>query len=287
MWKYVVPGAGLVISLLVFLFGTNVVSRLVEDNISNSARSGSGQTESSEGSPRLHATYSFRTAPFVHPKIINEFIGNVGDQVVAINLTDSQDSNRYFGEISVEPQPDPMEPSWPWIRSVDGEGSTHKELDEHWGLPWYAYRWVGSTQSGLDVLHVRMSGGGSGIFNWVVFTLIEVDQGFDYPLARDVESRTEAARPEIRTRELLRFAGRIPLGDRWSGTIEVDGNDVVVRGRDLSERCELGGVTVMEAVEMAHFMDIECRDGSPDNPPQARVYRAPLSPGSTTGMHAF
>ena len=169
-----------------------------------------------------------------------------------------------------------MEPSWPWVYSVDGEESTHKELCEFWGRPWYAYRWVGSTQSGLDVLHVRVSGGGSGIFNRVVFTRIEVDQGLDYPLARDVESRTEAARPEIRVRELLRFVGRIPLGDRWLGTIEVDGNDVVVRGRDLYERCGLGGVTTMEAVEIAHFRDVDCRDGPPDVPPQARVYEVPM-----------
>ena len=98
----------------------------------------------------------------------------------------------------------------------------------------------------------------------------------DYPLARDVESRTEAARPEIRVRELLRFVGRIPLGDRWLGTIEVDGNDVVVRGRDLYERCGLGGVTTMEAVEIAHFRDVDCRDGPPDVPPQARVYEVPM-----------
>ena len=59
-------------------------------------------------------------------------------------------------------------------------------------------------------------------------------------LSRDVESRTEAVRSEIRVRELLRFVGRIPLGDRWLGTVEVNGNDVVVRGRDLYERCEVG-----------------------------------------------
>ena len=59
-----------------------------------------------------------------HPKIVNDLVGSLsdlGDQVVAISLLDSQDSNRYFGEIAVTPQLDPMEPSWPWIYSVDGE----------------------------------------------------------------------------------------------------------------------------------------------------------------------
>ena len=284
VWKHVVPGTavvGVVVSLLIFLFGNDVVGRRDGGEMRDGARNGAAQTESSERKPRLYATYSFKKAPFVHPKIINELVGNLsdlGDQVVAINLLDSQDSNRYFGETSVTPQLDPMEPSWPWVYSVDGEESAHKEPGELWGRPLYAYQWLGSTQSGLDVLHVRYSGGGSGIFNWVVFTRIEVDQRLDYPLARNVDSRMEAARPEFRVRELLRFVGRIPLGDRWLGTIEVDGNDVVVRGRDLYERCESGGVNTMEAVEMAHFMNIDCRDGPPDEPPQARVYEAPAPP---------
>ena len=211
----------------------------------------------------------------MHPKIINDLVGylsDVGDQVVAINLLDSQDSNRYFGEIAVTPQVDPMEPSWPWVYSVDGEENADKTLGELWGRRWYAYRYVGSTQNGLDVLHTRYSGGGSGIFNSVVFIRTEVDQGVDYPLARLGSTRKEAARPEIHDRELIRFVGKIPLGDRWLGTIEVVGNDVVVRGRDLYERCESGGVSTMETVEMAHFMDMDCKDGGPDDPPPARVY---------------
>ena len=269
---------GAMVALLGLLFGTNMVGRLVGVDVADSARNDADQTESPVPNPQVYATYSFKKAPFVHPKIINEFVGHlsdVGDQVIAINLLDSQDSNRYFGEISVAPQEDPTVPSWPWVYSAEGDESTRMEPGELWGVPWYAYRWVGSTQSGLDVLHVKGSGGGSGIFNWVVFTQTEVDQGADYPLSRDVENRTEAVRSEIRARELLRFIGRIPLGDRWLGTVEVNGNDVVVRGRDLYERCEVGGVTTMEVVEMAEFEGKDCRSGPPDDPPHARVYEAP------------
>ena len=267
-----------IVAVLVLLFGTNVVGRLVGVNVADGVRNDTKQTESPVGKPQLYATYSFKKAPFVHPKIINEFVGHlsdVGDQVIAINLLDSQDSNRYFGEISVAPQEDPMVPSWPWVYTVEGEESRPMDLGELWGVPWYAYRWVALTQSGLDVLHVRGSGGGTGIFNWVVFTRIEVDQGAEYPLSRYVESRTETVPSEIRVRELLRFVGRIPLGDRWLGTVEVNGNDVVVRGRDLYERCEVGGVTTMEVVEMAEFEGKDCRSGPPDDPPHARVYEAP------------
>ena len=202
-------------------------------------------------------------------------LSDSGDQVVAINLLDSQDSNRYFGEIAVTPQLDPTKPSWPWVYSVDGEENADKTLGELWGRSWYAYRYVGSTQGGLDVVHARHSGGGSGIFNRVVFTRTEMDRGVDYPLLREVESRTAAARPEVRDRELIRFVGKIPLGDWWLGTVEVVGNDVVVRGRDLYERCELGGATTREAVEMERFMEMDCKDGPAAQPPPARVYEAP------------
>ena len=279
-WKHIViPVATLVVAVLVLLFGTDVIGR--HGGIGMPGKpDGDSVTAGSTDQPgdRLHATYSFKTAPFVHPKIINDLVGYLsdsGDQVVVINLLDSQDSNRYFGEIAVTLQLDPTEPSWPWVYSVDGEENADETLGELRGRPWYAYRYVGSTQDGLDVVHARDSGGGSGISNHVVFTRTEMDGGVDYPLLREVESRRAAARPKVRDRELIRFVGKVPLGDRWLGTVEVVGNDVVVRGRDLYERCALGGATTMEAVEMKRFMEMDCKDGPAVRPPLARVYEAP------------
>ena len=280
IWKHIViPVATLVVAVLVLLFGTDVIGRHGGIGTPGELDSDSVTTESTDQrGHRLHATFSFKTAPFVHPKIINDLVGSLsdsGDQVVAINLLDSQGSNRYFGEIAVTPQLDPTQPYWPWVYLVDGEENTDKTLGELWGRSWYAYRYVGSTQGGLDVVHARNSGGGSGIFNDVVFTRTEMDGGVDYPLLREVESRTAAARPEVRDRELIRLVGKIPLGDRWLGTVEVVENDVVVRGRDLYERCELGGATTMEAVEIERFMEMDCKDGPAAHPPPVRVYEAP------------
>ena len=280
--QIVLPTAAVLVALLVFLFGTDVIGRIGEGSTHGDGDAVAAPGEPPEREPRLHATYSFKQAPFVHPKIINDLVGylsDTGDQVVAVNLLDSQDSNRYFGEIAVSPQLDPMEPSWPWVYSVDGEENTDKRLGELWGRPWYAYRYVGSTPDGLDVLHARHSGGGSGIFNRVVFTRTEMDRGVDYPLAREVESRTAAEPPEIRDRELIRFVGKIPLGDRWVESVEVVGNDVVVRGRDLYERCASGGVTTMEAEEMERSMELDCEDGPAAQPPPARAYGAPRHGG--------
>lgn len=249
------------IALLVFLFGDNVTSRF----------------GAPDGEARIHAAYSFKQAPFVHPRIIGDLVGSLadaGDQVVAVNLLDSQDSNRYFGEVLVTAQTDPLVPSWPWVYTL-GEpyaaaapGSLGREL--------YEYRYVGSTPSGLDVLHYRYSGGGSGVFNYLVFVQIEADYGVDYETVPATGTGQPAVGPEFRQRELIRLVGKISLGDRWLGTVEVVGNDVVARGRHVYERCDAGGVSIMESVELHYFMDMDCKDGEPDNPPSAQVYRAPV-----------
>ena len=279
-WKHTAPWlATSLIALLVFLFGDNVTSRFGQVETPSDGRNNDPSLQPVNGESRFHATYSFKKAPFVHPKIIGDLVGNLsdaGDQVVAINLLDSQDSDRYFGDIFVTPQADPLVPSWPWVYTLDGEPNGDEELGNYWGRELYAYRYLGSTQSGLDVLHQKYSGGGSGVFNRLVFVRIEADYGVEYPLLRDIDSRRSAVGPRFRHRELIRMIGRIPLGDRWHGTVEVAGDDVVVRGRDLYERCELGGVSTMEAVEMNYFMDIDCKESGPDYPPPARVYKAPV-----------
>ena len=114
------------------------------------------------------------------------------------------------------------------------------------------------------------------MFNRLVFVRIEADYGVEYPLLSDIDSQRGAVGLEFRHRELIRIFARIPLGDRWQGTVEVVGDEVVVRGSDLDERCEVGGVSIMEAVEMDYFMDIDCKEGEPDDPPPARVYKAPV-----------
>ena len=282
-WKHTVgwwPGLPVILmAVLVFLFGDGVLIRPVQPEAPSDGRNNGEHLEPAKPQQRFHSTYSFRTAPFVHPKIVNDLIGSLsdhGDQVVAINLLDSQDSNRYFGEIFVTPQTDPLVPSWPRVYSLDGEPTRDGELGDRWGQEVYAYRYVDSTDSGLDVLHAQYSGGGSGVFNHAVFVLTEADYGAAYPLPRDIDSGQNSAEPEIHDRELIRILGRIPLGDRWIGTVEVSGDDVVVRGRDLHERCEMGGTNTMERVEMNYFMDTDCKESGPDDPPSARVYKAPV-----------
>ena len=94
---------GILIAFLVFLFGNNVTSRFGKTEASSDGRDNDPSSlQPANGESRFHATYSFKKAPFVHPKIVGDLVGSLsdaGDQVVAVNLLDSQDSNRYFGAI--------------------------------------------------------------------------------------------------------------------------------------------------------------------------------------------
>ena len=70
--------------------------------------------------------------------------------------------------------------------------------------------------------------------------------------------------------------GRIGLGDRWHGSIDVVGNDIVVRGRTLSQRClEGGAIHPYDAAELRYIWELECNDDAPEYPPEARVFKAP------------
>ena len=157
-----------------------------------------------------------------------------------------------------------------------GEENADKTLSELWGRSWYAYRYVGSTQGGLDVVHARHSGGGSGIFNRVVFTRTEMDRGVDYPLLREVESRTAAAqtrspRSGVDTVRREDPAGRPVAGDgprswgmTWFFADAICTSDV-----------SWAAPPRWRPVEMERFMEMDCKDGPAAHPTPARVYEAP------------
>ena len=224
----------------------------------------------------FYARYSFKKPPFVHPKIIDDLTGQLsdtGDQVVAINLLDSQNSNRYFGEFIVNQEEYSRGRSWPWVISFDG---VDNGKSGYGSTPFYAYRYLGATKSGIDVLHTKFSGGGSAVFHNVILISVKWDAGVEYSDMRVSNASHKAANPEFRERELIWLVGRISLGDRWEGNLDVEGDDIVVRGRDVYERCTVGGnVSVMDAAEMSYFMDLECVQDPILQPPSAHVYKAP------------
>jgi uncharacterized protein len=163
---------------------------------------------------------SFTAAPFISPRIINDLSvwqSDQGDQVVAINLTDSQGSNRYFGDVDTK-----RDGASTYV-SFRTPGDTPGEQDAEFG-----YTHVGRTASGIDVLRTRESGGGTGIFEQLLLVKLERSE-------TGGELKSTGAKTGIFTfkkpRLLLRKLGEIGLGDRWNGDIKITGDQISI-GKD-------------------------------------------------------
>lgn len=154
--------------------------------------------------------HSFAEAPYIHPKIVETlttWLSDTGDQVVAINLLDAQDSNRYHGPIQVRSMGN--KPPFVYTKTDDGE---------------FWYRQIGRTAEGLYVLHIVEHGGGSGVYNSVLVVTIEPDRGLECNW-----NEREVLRKKNRL--LLKKLGVISLGDRWNGEIRVEGSKLII-GKD-------------------------------------------------------
>ncbi len=161
--------------------------------------------------------YSFAQAPFISPQIIEDLstsIADQGDQIVAINLTDAQGSNRYGEETEVVKKPGRN----PYVRfqlkGEDGGDGTE-----------FGYEYVGRTTSGVDVLRTSSWTGGSGRFENLLIVRLERDAGGGS--LDDGGNKIETLTFK-KQRTLIRKLGEISLGDRWDGQLKVIGNDIAI-----------------------------------------------------------
>jgi len=139
--------------------------------------------------------YSFINNEFINPRIIEDLIGwlsDSGNQVVAVNITDSNKSNRYFGEVTVKNFQD----SYPLITSSYEEST-------------FTYQYLGTSFSGMHLLQTWINGGGSGVFCNVVMVTLSMDTIFEQNT--NVEEKIG--------RFVVKLIGTIPLGDRYQGTL--------------------------------------------------------------------
>ncbi|TVR39782.1 MAG: hypothetical protein EA402_14330 [Planctomycetota bacterium] len=156
--------------------------------------------------PDPQAPAFFDREPFIHPTIIEAFavwMSDSGDQVVAINLDDAQGSNRFFGDVVLQA----------------GDNDYPRVMIDRGDDGFFAYSLVGQTDSGAFIVATAESGGGSGVFRSLkAFRLIG-----DYGIGQDsTKNHLSTNRP----RTLLYYLGSIPLGDRWSGDLQVQGNEL-------------------------------------------------------------
>jgi hypothetical protein len=154
--------------------------------------------------------YSFNKAPFIPPVIVedlNTWLSDGGDQVVAINLSDSVDSNRYASDIKT----DDSGKGNPYV--FTREKCADARCNE------FGYRLIGKTTNGLFVLFTEESGGGTGVFRNLMLVSLERDHGLDYDEAKGTLRAS-------RSRWLIKKWGGAPLGDRYDGNVTVSGNTI-------------------------------------------------------------
>jgi hypothetical protein len=141
------------------------------------------------------AKYSFIKSEFINPRILDDLCGwlsDTGDQIVAINITDSNKSNRYFGDIDIKKS----DPGFPIVTCTYEEG-------------WVSYKYIGRSFSGLHIVQTWSNGGGSGIFCNVVLVTLSLDAALEY----------DADKYKKTSRNVVKLIGSFPLGDRYDGNI--------------------------------------------------------------------
>ena len=139
--------------------------------------------------------YSFTRNELVNPLIIRDLYGwhsDIKDQIVAIDIDGANRSNRYFSDRI----------------TVRGDGRTPivcAECDEQI----FSYQYLGRSVSGIHLLRVADSGGGSGVFGAIVFVTVSLDIAVE--LSPNGTARTN--------RIVIKKIGSLPLGDRYDGRL--------------------------------------------------------------------
>jgi uncharacterized protein len=170
--------------------------------------------------PGKEVPYSFTKAPFINPKIINDLateLSDEGDQVLAINLTDSETSNRYACDVKVAKTGN----RYPYVYSQDPVEGSDRPAE-------FGYRYVGRTTTGIDVLFTSESGGGSGVFEGLMLVRLSEESGAPSFEPTSGSAQTLTFRKK---RLLIKKVGEIGLGDRWDGILTVNGNEISI-GKD-------------------------------------------------------
>ena len=173
------------------------------------AQSATAAKDPTDGREQKAVLYYFDHAPYVHPRIIQDllaWISDGGDQVVAINLLESQRSNRYYGDVT--------------IVEIAGESPVVRYRGEKDGAAdMIDYQYIGKSRSGVHILKTWESGRGTMVSTCLMFVTLENDKGL---LVHDDTHVIDLGNPRV----LIRKLGEIPLGDRYEGTLDLKGNQL-------------------------------------------------------------
>lgn len=146
----------------------------------------------------------------INPMIIKDlstWISDGGDQVVAINLLDSQTSNKYFHN------PSKNRKTGKYF-SVEVPPSSKEEHS-------FSYALEGVTDNGVFIIQTtEWGGGGTGVFPSLLFVRIRREMGFGGIKNGKLDLNHQ--------RILIEKLGELPLGDRVRAIVKVQGNTVTI-----------------------------------------------------------
>ena len=141
------------------------------------------------------AKYSFTSTEFINPRILEDLLGwisDLGDQIVSINITGSNNSNRYSGHVTYER----FQEDYPVVTS---------KYDDCW----FSYKYLGRSFTGVHLILTWSNTGGAGIFCNILLATLSTDSAFEYDYQHSKKH----------SRFLIKLVGAVPLGDRYGGDI--------------------------------------------------------------------
>lgn len=112
--------------------------------------------------------FYFYKEPYINPRIIEDmatWISDGGDQVVAINLNTTQESDRYYGDYN--------------IRKVDDD-FPYVEFEREEGYGYFSYKYIGKLSSGVEVIETFSNGGGTFTSRNLIFISFLKDKGITF-----------------------------------------------------------------------------------------------------------
>ncbi len=164
-----------------------------------------------------HPPYYFDRQPFIHPKIIHALstvISDTGDQIISINIYDSQDSNLFFCESDME--------IGDGVNPYVSFSNKNSKKDIY--TQWFGYSYIGMTESGIHLLSTSNDPWGEGRSVWrnVMLVRLVIDYGVDFDPYSD--SSIKADKPRL----LIMKLGEIGLGSNYSGSLKIKGNNLII-----------------------------------------------------------
>lgn len=141
------------------------------------------------------ARYSFINPEFINPQILTNLSGwlsDTGDQIVSINISESNDSNRYHGDVSAEETD-----GYPIVTSSAEEG-------------WVSYKYIGRSLSGVHIVQTWSNGGGSGVFSEILLVTLSSDSTLE----------SNGVSYSKKSRYVIKLVGSLHLGDRYQGQVK-------------------------------------------------------------------